>query len=78
MRKLFDHPMSGNIDVKKLLQALEYYGAEVGITKHNRAKIFLKNEELILTLSHNNELTKDVASKLKHFLEKVGLTPDKL
>jgi len=78
IQKLFDHPISGNIDVKRLLHALEHYGLAVDITRHNKAKIEFKGEEFTLTLSHNNDLTKDSAIKLKHYLERVGLTPDKL
>ncbi|MCK4974877.1 MAG: hypothetical protein KAR81_06460, partial [Sulfurimonas sp.] len=69
LEKLFEHPISGNIDIKRLLSALEHYGATVEITKHNKAKIFLRGEEFILTLSHKNDLSKDFAIKLKHFLE---------
>ena len=78
LEKLFEHPISGNIDIKRLLSALEHYGATVEVTKHNKAKIFLRGEEFILTLSHKSDLSKDFAIKLKHFLEKVDLVPGKL
>jgi len=76
--KIFEHPMSGNIDVHKLISALEHYGAEVDTTKQHRAIIHYKGVEHSLTLSHRNELSKDSISKLRHFLEEVGLTPDNL
>lgn len=78
IEKLFEHPVSGNIDVKRLLSALEHYGAKIEITKHNKAKIFFNNSELILALSHRNDLSKDSIVKLRHYLEKVGLTPDSI
>ena len=78
IEKLFEHPISGNIDIKRLLSALEHYGATVEITKHNKAKIFLRDKEYVLALSHNNDLSKDGISKLKHFLEEVDLVPGKL
>lgn len=78
IEKIFEHPMSGNIDVHKLISALEHYGAEVDTTKHHRALIHYKGEEHSLTLSHRNELSKDSISKLRHFLEEVGLTPENL
>ena len=78
IEKLFEHPISGNIDEKRLLSALEHFGAKIEITKHNKAKIFLKNEEFVLNLSHKNDLSKDSAVKLKHFLEKVDLVPGKM
>ena len=78
IEKIFEHPVSGNIDVRRLLTALEHYGARVDITKHNKAKIFVNNHEFTLALSHNNTLSKDSVSLLRHFLEKVNLVPDKL
>jgi hypothetical protein len=76
--KLFEHPLSGNIDITKLLHALEHYGAEVDMTKTHRALIHLKGAEHSLVLSHRNELSKDAIVKLRNFLESVELTPDKL
>ncbi|MCF6340951.1 MAG: hypothetical protein L3J10_09430 [Sulfurimonas sp.] len=78
IQKLFQHPISGNIDVKRLLSALEHYGVSIDITRHNKAKIVFNKEEFTLALSHNNDLSKDSVIKLKHYLEKIGLTPDKL
>ena len=75
IEKLFEHPMSGNIDVKRLVSALEHYGAEADQTKHGRVKIFLRGEEFVLSLSHNNTLSKDSITGLRHFLEKVDLVP---
>ena len=78
IEKVFEHPTSGNIDFKKLIHALEHYGAKVEITKHNKAKIFLKDEELIIPVPHEHVLSKDMVIEVRHFLEKVGLTPDKI
>lgn len=78
LEKLFEHPVSVNIDVKRLLSALEHYGAEVEITKHNKAKISINGEEFSLSMSHGHDLTKDSIVNLRNFLERVGLTPDNL
>nr|WP_321268571.1 hypothetical protein [uncultured Sulfurimonas sp.] len=78
IEKIFEHPVSGNIDVKRLISALEHYGVEVEITKQNKARLFVHNKEFIMALSHGNDLSKDSVSKLRHFLESVGLTPDRL
>lgn len=78
IKKLFEHPLSGNIDSAKLVHALEHYGAEVDISKQNRALIHLNGKEHSLMLSHGHELSKDSIVKLRHFLEEVDLTPDKL
>ena len=76
--KIFEHPMSGNIDTTKLIHALEHYGAEVDMNKQHRAILHINGKEHSMTLSHRNELSKDAIVKLRHYLEEVGLTPDKL
>ena len=78
IEKLFEHPISGNIDVKKLMSALEHFGAEIDMTKQHKAKIHLNSKLFSLSLSHRNELSVDSITKLRHFLESVGLTPDKI
>jgi hypothetical protein len=76
--KIFEHPISGNIDAKRLLSSLQHYGAEVDVTKEHRALIHINGKEHSMTLSHRPELSKDAIVKLRHFLEEAGLTPDKL
>lgn len=78
IEKVFEHPMSGNIDSKKLLSALEHYGAKIDLNKEHRAIIHMNGREHSLALSHRPELSKDSVVKLRHFLEEVGLTPEKL
>ncbi len=78
IEKIFEHPLSGNIDTTKLVHALEHYGAEVDMNKKHRALIHFKGKEHSMTLSHRNELSKDAVVKLRHYLEEVGLTPDKI
>ena len=78
IEKVFSHPVSGNIDPKKLIHALEHYGAKVEVTKQNKVKIFINDLEYVMPLSHGGNLSKDVVVELRHFLEKAGLTPDKL
>ncbi|BAF72764.1 hypothetical protein [Sulfurovum sp. NBC37-1] len=76
IEKLFTHPISNNVDVKKLLSALEHYGFEVDITKKHKAKLFYNEKEFVLALPHGDHLSKDEVVRLKHFLEEVGITPD--
>lgn len=78
IEKLFEHPMSGNIDEKKMISALEHYGAEVDQTKHGKLKIFLKDKEHVLSLTHNHVMSKDSIVSLRHFLEEVNLVPSEL
>jgi hypothetical protein len=78
IQKLFEHPISGNVDTTKLIHALEHYGAKVDMTKQHRALVHYDGKEHSMTISHRNELSKDAIVKLRHFLEETGLTPDKL
>lgn len=78
IEKLFEHPISTNIDVRKLFSALEHYGCTVEHTKHNKAKIIYKEKEITLPLPHSDHLNKDSVVTLRHFLESIGLTPDSL
>ncbi len=78
IEKVFEHPTSSNIDQKKLLKALEHYGATVEYTKHNKVKIFLNEKEFVMPLSHEGVLLKDTVVELRHFLESAGLSPDNL
>ncbi len=78
IEKLFEHPASGNIDVKRLFSALEHYGMEIEITRNNKAKLSIDSRNFTLALSHKNDLSKDSIVKLRNFLEEVGLTPDNI
>lgn len=78
IEKLFEHPLSGNIDVHRLISALEHYGATVDQSKQNKAKISINNHEFSLPISHHNVLSKDSIVELRHFLESVDLVPDKI
>jgi len=79
IEKIFTHPISGNVDVKKVLSALEHFGAEVDMTKEHHAKITMNGKMFSLPLPHgDNSLSKDAIVELRHYLEEVGLTPDKL
>jgi len=77
IEKIFQHPLSGNIDSKKVIAALEHFGAKVEVNKEHRAIVHYNNREHSITLSHRPELSKDAIVKLRHYLEEVGLTPDK-
>ncbi len=79
IEKLFEHPLSTNIDVKKLFAALEHYGIAVEHTKKNRARLVHSDEEeLFIALPHGDHLGKDEIVRLRHWLEAIGLTPDTL
>ncbi len=76
IKKVFEHPISTNIDIKKLIKALEHYGVEVEHTKHNKLKLFYKDNEFVIGVPHGHTLPKDEVVQLRHFLEKINLTPE--
>ncbi len=79
IEKIFEHPTSANIDYKKLISALEHYGAKVEITKNHHAKIFLNDKEYIMPLPHHDtNVSKEIVVELRHFLENAGLTPENI
>lgn len=78
IEKLFEHPVSVNIDVRKLISSLEHYGVSVEMTKHNKTKLYYNGEEITLSLSIGHDMSKDEILKLRHYLEKVDLVPGKL
>jgi len=78
IEKVFEHPTSANIDVKKLISALEHYGVKVEITKKHKAKLFYGEREFILSLPHSDHLSKDEVVLLRHWMEEAELTPDTL
>ena len=76
IEKIFEHPISNNINVKKLISALEHYGVKVEVTKKHKAKLFYNDSEFVLPFSHNDMMAKDEVVMLRHWLEEVGLTPE--
>ena len=79
IEKLFEHPVSGNIDVHKLIKALEHYGIEVENTKKNKLRLLFSGEqEFFLPLPHGDHLSRDEVVRLRHWLEEIGLTPETL
>ncbi|MDX1347316.1 MAG: hypothetical protein R3189_03590 [Thiomicrorhabdus chilensis] len=78
IEKVFAHPIATNIDWKKLEHALEHFGAEIEISNSNRAKIILRDKEIVIGLPHHGHEIADKAevTQLRHFLEEVKLTPD--
>lgn len=78
IEKVFAHPIATNVDWKKLQHTLEHFGATIEVSNSNKAKIFFKDQEIVLGLPHHgHELAdKSEITKLRHFLEAVELTPD--
>ena len=78
IEKVFEHPVATNLDTHKLMSALEHFGCSVEHSKTNKIKIFFEGKETNLGFHHSGSLSKDEVLKLRHFLEEVGLTPNKI
>lgn len=80
IEKVFAHPIATNLDWKKLKHTLEHFGADISVGNNNRAHIIIEGNELTLGLPHHgHELAdKPEITKLRHYLEEIGLTPEKL
>lgn len=80
IEKLFAHPIATNVDWKKLQHALEHFGAEIEVSATNHAKVVMGGQEIVLGLPHHGHELEDKGdiTKLRHFLESVDLTPDRL
>ena len=78
IEKIFAHPIATNVDWKKLQHTLEHFGATIEVSHNNKAKIFIRDQEIVLGLPHHgHELAdKSEITKLRHFLESIELTPD--
>ena len=77
VQKIFEHPVVKDLDIHRLVAALEHFGCEVEHTKSGKVKIFYNGNELVLT-PHPGSLKADEIIKLRHFMENEGLTPESL
>lgn len=78
IQKVFQHPIATNLDTNKLISALDYYGCSIEHSKVNKIKISFDGRDMVLGFHHSGSLSKDEVLRLRHFLEEVGLTPERL
>lgn len=80
IEKVFSHPIASSIDWKKLSSTLKHFGAEIEVSHSNKARISMNGNVLSLSLPHHGHeiADKPEVTKLKHFLQEVDLTPDKI
>lgn len=78
IEKVFEHPVVTNLDTNRLISALDHFGCIVEHSKTNKIKISFDGRDIVLGFHHSGSLSKDEILKLRHFLEEVGLTPEKL
>ncbi|MCC6775576.1 MAG: hypothetical protein IT537_02910 [Hyphomicrobiales bacterium] len=74
LHALFAHPVSANIDFKKVMHLFEELGAEVENRSGNRVNLKLKGHSAAFTHAHHS-LPKEEVVQLKKFLEMCGVTP---
>ena len=77
IEKVFEHPVATNLDTHKLMSALEHFGCHVQHSKTNKIKISFDGRDIVLGFHHSGSLSKDEVLRLRHFLEEIGLTPDR-
>jgi len=74
LHALFAHPISANIDFKKVLHVFEELGAEVDNRSGGRVSVKLKGH--FATFPHTNHtLPKEEVVQLKGFLNTCGISP---
>jgi hypothetical protein len=76
LHALFAHPVSANIDPKKVLHVFEELGAEVGNASGNRVKIKFNGHTAAFPHAQHS-LSKDEVVELRKFLEQCGINPEK-
>ncbi len=75
LHALFTHPVSANIDFKKVMHVFEELGAEIENSAGNRVKIKLNDHSAAFSHAQHS-LPKEEVIQLKKFLEQCGITPE--
>ena len=76
LHALFAHPLSANVDFKKVVHLLEDLGAEVDNKPGNRVGVMLYGRSAAFTHAHR-DLPKEEVVRVRKFLETCGITPVK-
>ena len=76
LHALFAHPISANIDFKKVIHLLEELGASVDNRSGNRVGVRLNGNSAAFTHAHH-DLPKEEVVQVRKFLEACGITVDK-
>ena len=76
MQEIFGHPISGNLEWRRVESLFESLGADVSETSHGRIKVRLTGQERGFTRPHHKDVTsKDEIMEIRHFLEAAGVAP---
>ncbi len=76
LHALFAHPISSNIDLRKVVHVFEELGAEVDNRSGNRIGVKL-NDRTATFVHAQHSLPKDEVVQIKKFLQSCGVTPEK-
>jgi hypothetical protein len=76
LHALFAHPVSANIDFKKVVHLLEDIGAELDNKAGNRVGVKLNGQYAAFRRAHR-DLPKEEVVQVRKFLETCGVTPSK-
>jgi len=74
LHALFAHPISANIDFKKVMHLLEEMGAQLENKSGNRVGVKLHGHAAAFTHAHR-DLPKEEVVQVRKFLESCGITP---
>lgn len=75
LRKIFDHPASGNIEWRQVLSLLETVGT-VEEEHNGKFKVTLGAETETLARPHGKDVDRQMVVDLRRMLTGAGLSPD--
>ena len=75
LHALFAHPVSANIDLKKVVHVFEELGAEIDNSAGNHIKVKLNGHSANFPRAQHS-LPKEEVAEIRKFLEQCGVTPD--
>lgn len=76
LRALFAHPISNNIDFKRVVHLLEGLGVETDNKSGNRIGVKLNGHSAAFTHTHH-DLPREEVVQVRNFFETCGITADK-
>jgi hypothetical protein len=76
LHSLFAHPISANLDFKKVVHLLEDLGTEIENKSGNRIGVKLNGHSAAFSHAHH-DLPKEEVVQVRKFLESCGVTADK-
>ena len=76
LEKLFEHPVSHNIDWKQVENLFDALGANVSETSKNHVRVVLAGQEAMFHKPHHKQIDRtDEVVAIRRFLESAGVNP---